>query len=79
MGEKLDFFNSNAFDRSCEKLKSALLDDKKSSALFKQAKEVFDSSTLDKTKRQYKSETETEMVIQAYRVFKSKELSETVV
>lgn len=75
MGEKLDFFNSNAFDRSCEKLKSALLDDKKSSALFKQAKEVFDSSTLDKTKRQYKSETETEMVIQAYRVFKSKELS----
>lgn len=79
MGEKLDFFNSNAFDKSCEKLKSALLDDKKSSALFKQAKEVFDSSTLDKTKRQYKSETETEMVIQAYRVFKSKELSETAV
>lgn len=69
MGEKLDPFNSNALNRSCEKLKTMLLDDKKSSDIFKQAKAIFDKSSLDKSKRQHKSESDTESVIEAYREY----------
>ena len=67
LGEKLEPFNSNALDKACEKLKATLLDDKKSSDIFNQAREIFDSSLLDKSKRQHKSETDTEMVIEAFR------------
>lgn len=73
IGEHLDPFNSNNLDKSCEKFKSILLDDKKSSTIFKQAKMIFDSSKLDKTKRQYKSESDTEMVMEAFRAFKISE------
>ncbi|HIE5487246.1 TPA: AIPR family protein [Pseudomonas aeruginosa] len=78
MGEKLDPFNSNAFEKSCERFKAILLDDKKSSEIFKRAKDVFDSSKLDKTKRQYKSESDTEMVIEAFRLYEAAETTETV-
>lgn len=71
IGEKLDFFNSNVFDKACEKLKLVLIDDAKSSEVFTRAREVFNLSGLDKTKRQYKSETDTELVVEAFRKFKS--------
>lgn len=72
IGEKLDYFNSNAFDKACERLKAVLVDDSKSSAIFSKAKDVFDVSALDKTKRQYKSETDTELVVEAFRKYQVK-------
>lgn len=75
IGEKLDYFNSNAFDKACERLKVVLVDDVKSSAIFNKAKDVFDASALDKTKRQYKSETDTELVIEAFRKYQVKALA----
>ncbi|EKT4473402.1 AIPR family protein [Pseudomonas putida] len=72
IGEKLDYFNSNAFDKACERLKVVLIDDSKSSAIFSKAKDVFDVSALDKTKRQYKSETDTELVVEAFRKYQVK-------
>ncbi|MCF7558682.1 AIPR family protein [Pseudomonas petrae] len=71
IGEALDYFNSNAFDKACERLKSILLDDDKSAELFKQAQTVFDNSKLDKTKRQYKAESDTDLVIEAFRTQKA--------
>jgi hypothetical protein len=67
IGEKLDYFNSNAFDKTCERLKSVLLNDAKSSETFRKAKKIFDESKLEKTKRQYKSEADTDLVIEAFR------------
>ena len=67
MGEKLDFFNSNKLDRECEKFKNTLLDEKQAIKLFKEATQIFDESGIEKNKRQYKSEYETELLIQAYR------------
>ncbi|WP_085674942.1 MULTISPECIES: AIPR family protein [unclassified Pseudomonas] len=78
IGEKLDFFNSNAFDKACERLKVVLANDAKSSEIFSKAREVFELSELDKTKRQYKSETDTELVIEAFRKFKANSQVEVV-
>lgn len=75
MGEKLEPFNSNAFDKSCERLKSLLLDDSSSTKLFRQAQKIFDDSMLDKGKRQYKAESDTELVIESFREYKKTQSS----
>ena len=68
IGEKLDQFNSRRIDTQCEQFKSLLLDENKALEAFLLAQSLFISSGLDLTKKQYKSESETELLIQAYRV-----------
>ncbi|WP_228369923.1 AIPR family protein [Laribacter hongkongensis] len=60
MGFHLDPLNSNAIEKKCESFKKLLLDEKKSLNIFKLATEIFAKSGLDMSKRQYKSESETE-------------------
>ncbi len=47
-------------------IKNILLNEQKALALFKIAEEIFYSSNIDKDKRQYKSESDTETLISAY-------------
>ena len=54
--------NSNKLERSCEEFKQILLDDSKALEIFQLASELFEKSGIDLTKRQYKSETETELL-----------------
>ena len=67
LGEKIDPFNSKKLDKSCELFKKNLLDDKESWSLFNRAVMIFNSSDIDKNKSQYKSESDTEILINAYR------------
>lgn len=57
--------NSNKIDRECELLKQRLLNDEQALALFREAGYVYDNSGIDTTKRQFKSETETETLKRA--------------
>lgn len=62
----VDFpLSSNKIEKLCESFRRTLLDEQKALALFRRASEVFENSGLDLTKRQYKSESETEMLIDA--------------
>lgn len=56
---------SNELERLCESFKQTLLDEDKALDLFLQATQIFAQSSLDMTKRQYKSESETEMLVNA--------------
>jgi len=67
MGEKLDRFNSNKIDSRCEEFKKLLLDEDKSIELFSIAANIFNGSSIDKERRQYKAESDTEILIEAYR------------
>jgi uncharacterized membrane protein YgaE (UPF0421/DUF939 family) len=67
MGEKLDHFNSNKIDSRCEEFKRLLLDEDKSIELFSIAANIFNGSSIDKERRQYKAESDTEILIEAYR------------
>jgi hypothetical protein len=62
MGCVIDQLNSNAIERKCEVFKVLLLDDKKALKAFNQAMQVFEKSGIDLTKRQYKSESDTEIL-----------------
>lgn len=66
MGKDKPAFNSREFERSCKQLRTILTDEKKCSDTFKEATKIIDSSELDKGKRQYKSESETLLVIKAF-------------
>lgn len=66
-GEALPQFNSNKIETLCEEIKKSLLDEDFSLDLFQQAQAIFESSGLDLDKKQYKSESETEMLLIAYR------------
>ena len=70
MGEKLEFFNSNKMERNCEAFKNTLLNEVGALSLFKTAEVIFESSGLDMDKKQYKSESETELLVAAYNVYK---------
>lgn len=61
--------NSNKIEQLCESFKKTLLDEKEALALFLQASRLFEMSGLDMTKRQYKSESETEMLVNAVMMF----------
>jgi hypothetical protein len=67
LGEKLEPFNSKKMDNLCENFKSKLLDDAEALELFKKAIEIFDSSSIDKEKAQYKAEADTDLLIQSFR------------
>lgn len=71
MGERLEFFNSNKMDKNCEKFKLELLNEPRALRLFKTAEEIFETSGLDMDKKQYKSESETELLLAAYLSYKN--------
>ena len=66
IGMKLEPFNSKKMDQDCEVFKSILINEDKSLNLFKKAQEVFETSGIDLLKSQYKSESETDILIQSY-------------
>ncbi|MCD6006185.1 AIPR family protein [Halomonas sp. IOP_6] len=68
-GEDLPPFNSNKIESVCEKFKDTLVDEGKALALLQKAQEIFESSGLDLSKKQYKSESETELLLTAYRFY----------
>lgn len=57
--------NSNRLEKLCEDFKTTLLDDDKAIKLFKVAADLFKTSGVDLNKRQYKSESETEVLKRA--------------
>lgn len=54
--------NSNRIEKRCEEFKKLLLDDNRALFAFKKAIELFRNSGIDMTKKQYKSESETELL-----------------
>ncbi|MEQ1500533.1 MAG: AIPR family protein [Parcubacteria group bacterium] len=58
-------YNSNKIEQMCEVFKEMLLDDSRALASFLLATEIFKNSGLDLSKKQYKSESETDMLIKA--------------
>ena len=54
--------NSNKLERSCEEFKEILLSDVKALEIFLLASDLFKDSGIELTKRQYKSESETELL-----------------
>lgn len=67
--------NSNKIEQLCESFKKTLLDEKEALALFLQASQLYEKSGLDMTKRQYKSESETEMLVNAVMMFLKSEVN----
>lgn len=51
--------NSNKLEKKCEEFKNVLTDDSRALQLFRQTVNLYLSSSIDFTKRQYKSEAET--------------------
>ena len=78
MGEKLEFFNSNKMDKNCESFKNTLLNEADALILFKKAEKIFELSGLDMDKKQYKSESETELLVTAYKAY-NKSVQQTTV
>jgi len=76
MGENLGQFNSNALDRNCEEFKNKLNNEDESLKLFNEAVAVFDKSEIDKDKKQYKSETDTEILLKAYQAHNKTNLAD---
>lgn len=68
-GEHLEPFNSNKLDKSCEQFKNKLINEEESLRIFTTAQAIFEKSSIDKDKRQYKSESETELLLNAYRAY----------
>ena len=66
-GENLPPFNSNKIESVCEEFKKTLVDEGRALSLFQKAQEIFESSGLDLGKKQYKSESETELLLAACR------------
>ena len=71
MGEELDYINSNKIEKKAEVFKKLLLNEPEALAMFKKAESIFENSGLDMDKKQYKSESETELLISAYKQLKS--------
>ncbi|MFQ2908825.1 hypothetical protein ACK3YP_16655, partial [Aeromonas allosaccharophila] len=67
LGDKMEPFNSKSLDKKCETLKNTLLKETESLRLFEKAVSIYEKSSIDKDKRQYKSESDTELFISAYR------------
>jgi hypothetical protein len=67
MGENLDPFNSNKIDKSCEEFKDLLVSERQAVELFHRAQEIFEKSEIDTKKKQFKSESDTDFLLQAYK------------
>ena len=65
MGDSLDPLGSNKLEKACEVFKQILLNEAKAKKLFTKAIDIFIYSGVDQTKSQYKSETDTDMLIKA--------------
>jgi len=65
MGCKNEALNSKKIDVKCEEFKNLLLDDYQAVTVFQQAATIFSSCGIDMTKKQYKSETETDQLLKA--------------
>lgn len=70
IGFDLDQFNSKKIDQACERFKSILISEEKSIEIFRKAQEIFEISGIDLLKSQYKSESETDLLIQSYQATK---------
>ena len=68
IGESIPPFNSNKLEVLCESFKDSLVDESGALSIFQKAQNIFESSGLDLEKRQYKSESETEMLLNAYKM-----------
>jgi hypothetical protein len=62
-------FNSNKIEAKCEEFKKTLIDKNQALAIFRVSQDFFEASRLELDKKQYKSETETEMLLAAYRAY----------
>lgn len=69
IGEDLPPFNSNKIESKCEEFKNILTDENQALAIFRISQKIFEASGLDLDKKQYKSESETEMLLAAYRAY----------
>lgn len=67
IGDELPQFNSNKIESKCEDFKKILMNEGKALNIFLLAQKIFDSSGLELNKKQYKSESETEMLLTAYK------------
>ncbi|MEM6255545.1 MAG: AIPR family protein [Cyanobacteria bacterium P01_D01_bin.156] len=65
MGCQHSPLNSNRIERECEQLKTELLDEDRAIELFKVAARIFRTSGIDLSKRQYKSESDTDLLRRA--------------
>ena len=65
MGDENTPLNSNKLEKQCEDFKKVLLDDRQALNLFLQATKIFSSSGIDQSKKQYKSESDTEILKEA--------------
>lgn len=54
-------------DKCCENFKTKLLNDAEALNLFKTEIEIFNRSKIDKEKSRYKAESDTDMLIQAFK------------
>lgn len=63
MGKIKNPLNSNKIERQCEEFKKVLLDDERALESFRRAAQLFQDSGIDMTRRQYKSESDTELLI----------------
>ncbi len=63
MGKIKNPLNSNKIERQCEEFKKVLLDDERALESFRRAAHLFQNSGIDMTRRQYKSESDTELLI----------------
>lgn len=72
IGIETPHFNSRSMSSMCDNLEKTLKDERKSLKLFKDAEEIFLASGIDLEKRQYKSESETELLINKVNEFKQK-------
>lgn len=72
MGLKNDPLTSNCIEKKCEAFKQLLLDDQKALATFQLATDIFVSSGIDMDKKQYKSETDTEILKAAVGTYNNK-------
>lgn len=70
-GEGLPPFNSNKIESICDAFKQTLVAESQALSIFQQAQDIFESSGLDLEKKQYKSESETELLLAAYRSYHS--------
>lgn len=71
MGEELPYFNSRKIEIACEAFKKRLTQEADSLKLFRLAQEIFENSGIDLNKKQYKSESDTDLLLKAFRVHNS--------
>lgn len=65
MGYENSPLNSNQIEKQCEDFKVVLLDDHQAISTFRLAADIFKTSGIDQSKKQYKSESETDILKKA--------------